>query len=109
MNKIIWVKKQIIIGVQMKVSDFFGRRVLDTKANEIGKVVDMVIKPKEGLITTMIISTSDFGLTRKDLEIGTSDIEEVGDYVLLKVSKEELQARSEIDEKVEKKRLDIKK
>ena len=53
----------------MKVSDFFGRRVLDKKANEIGKVADMVIKPEEGLITSMIISTSDFGLTRKDLEI----------------------------------------
>ena len=93
----------------MKVSDFFGRRVLDKKANEIGKVVDMVIKPKEGLITTMIISTSDFGLTRKDLEIETSDIDEVGDYILLNVEKEDLEARAEPTEKIEKKRLEIKK
>ena len=93
----------------MKVTDFFGRRVLDKKANEIGKVVDMIIKPKEGIIESMIISTSDFGLTRKDLTIGTSDIDEVGDYVLLKVEKEELEARAEIDEKVEKRRLDLKK
>ncbi len=93
----------------MKVSDFFGRRVLDKKANEIGKVVDMVIKPKEGIITSMIISTSDFGLTRKDLEIETSDIEEVGDYLLLNVEKAELESRVESVKKKEKVRLDIKK
>jgi len=93
----------------MKVSDFFGRRVLDKKANEIGKIADMVIKPKEGIITSMIISTSDFGLTRKDLEIVTADIEEVGDYVLLNVEKEELKARAESGQKKEKLRLDIKK
>jgi sporulation protein YlmC with PRC-barrel domain len=98
----------------MKVSDFFGRRVLDKKANEIGKVVDMVIKPKEGIITSMIISTSDFGLTRKDLEIETADIDEVGDYLLLNVEKEELEARVEAVQKKEiqkkeKVRLDIKK
>lgn len=80
----------------MKVSDFFGRRVLDKKANEVGKVVDMVIKPKEGLITTIIISTSDFGLTRKDLEIETSDIEEVGDYLLLNIEKKDLELRKEL-------------
>lgn len=93
----------------MKVSDFFGRRVLDKKANEIGKVVDMVIKPKEGIITSMIISTSDFGLTRKDLEIETADIEEVGDYLLLNVEKAELESRVEAVQKKEKVRLDIKK
>jgi sporulation protein YlmC with PRC-barrel domain len=93
----------------MKVSEFFGRRVLDKKANEIGKVVDMVIEPKEGLITSMIISTSDFGLTRKDLEIETSDIDEVGDYLLLNVEKAELELRAESAQKSEKRRLDIKK
>lgn len=93
----------------MKVSDFFGRRVLDKKANEIGKVADMVIKPKEGLITTIIISTSDFGLTRKDLEIETSDIKEVGDYLLLNIEKEELELRKGSLKKNEKRRLDIQK
>ncbi|MBI5460518.1 PRC-barrel domain-containing protein [Methanobacterium sp.] len=93
----------------MKVSDFFGRRVLDKKANEIGKVADMVIKPKEGIITTIIISTSDFGLTRKDIEIETADIDEVGDYLLLNVEKAELEVRGEIALKKEKVRLDIKK
>ncbi|HOI39583.1 MAG TPA: PRC-barrel domain-containing protein [Methanobacterium sp.] len=92
----------------MKVSDFFGRRVLDKKANEVGKVVDMVIKPKEGLITTIIISTSDFGLTRKDLEIETSDIEEVGDYLLLNIEKKDLELRKESSQKTKKRRLDIK-
>ena len=93
----------------MKVSDFFGRRVLDKKANEIGKVADMVIKPKEGIITSIIISTSDFGLTRKDLEIETADIEEVGDYLLLNVEKAELEVKGEATDRKEKVRLDIKK
>ncbi len=93
----------------MKVSEFFGRRVLDKKANEIGKVVDMVIKPKEGLITTIIISTSDFGLTRKDLEITTTEIDEVGDYILLNIDKAELEVKAESAKKMEKRRLDIKK
>ncbi len=93
----------------MKVSDFFGRRVLDKKANEIGKVADMVIKPEEGLITSMIISTSDFGLTRKDLEIVTADIDQVGDYVLLNVEKAELEVRAEASQANEKRRLDLKK
>jgi len=92
----------------MKVSDFFWRRVLDKKANEIGKVVDMVIKPKEGIITSLIISTSDFGLTRKDLEIVTSDIEEVGDYLILNVEKAEIENRSQPSPEKEKVRLDIK-
>ncbi|MCC7549930.1 MAG: PRC-barrel domain-containing protein [Methanobacterium sp.] len=91
----------------MKVSEFFGRRVLDKKANEIGKVADMTIEPKEGIILSMIISTSDFGLTRKDLEIVTADIDEVGDYILLNVEKEELELRAESSKKQEKKRLDI--
>ena len=82
---------------------------MDKKANEIGKIADMVIKPKEGIITSMIISTSDFGLTRKDLEIVTADIEEVGDYVLLNIEKEELKARAESGQKKEKLRLDNKK
>ena len=93
----------------MKVSDFFGRKVLDKKANEIGKVVDMVIEPKEGIITSMILSTSDFGLTRKDVEIETSDIDEVGDYVLLNIGQEELDVRVESAKNAEKRRLDIKK
>ena len=91
----------------MKVSDFFGRRVLDKKANEIGKVVDLVIKPKKGIITTIIITTSDFGLTRKNLEIKISDLQEVGDYLLLNIAKEELEARKESTPKTEKVRLDI--
>lgn len=91
----------------MKVSDFFGRRVLDNKANEIGKVVDMMIKPKEGLITSIIISTSDFGLTRKDLTIETLDIEEVGDYLLLNIDKAELELRAESVKAIEKRRLDV--
>lgn len=93
----------------MKVSDFIGSRVLDKKANEIGKISDLDVKPKEGVIEGMTVSTSDFGLTRKELEIKTTDIDEVGDYVLLKVEKAELEIRTETAQNNEKRRLEIKK
>jgi len=94
----------------MKVSDFLGRRVLDKKANEIGKVSDLDIDPKKGVVNGLTISTSDFGLTRKDLEIKTADIDEVGDYLLLKIEKSEAEVKTESEQNNDKRRrLEIKK
>jgi sporulation protein YlmC with PRC-barrel domain len=93
----------------MKVSEFLGRKVLDKKAIEIGKVYDLDIQPKEGLITSITISTSEFGLNRKDVEVKTMDIDQVGDYVLLKVEKAELELQPESDKNTEKRRLEVRK
>jgi PRC-barrel domain. len=41
----------------MKVTEFLGKPVLDKNVSEIGKVSDMFIKPKEGLITSFTVST----------------------------------------------------
>jgi sporulation protein YlmC with PRC-barrel domain len=93
----------------MKVSEFLGRKVLDKKAIEIGKVYDLDIQPKEGLITSITISTSEFGLNRKVVEVKTMDIDQVGDYVLLKVEKAELELQPESDKNNEKRRLEVRK
>lgn len=66
----------------MKVSEFLGKRVLDTNAKEIGKVSDVDLMPKEGTIDSITISTGDI-LRNKNFEIKPSDISQVGDYVLL--------------------------
>jgi len=85
--------------LQLKVTEFLGRRVVDKKAMEIGKVSDLVIEPKEAVITGIQISTSDFGLRRNDLFITPAEIEEIGDYILLNISKEELTGVEEAEQK----------
>ena len=79
----------------MKVSEFLGTRVLDKNGFEVGKVVDMFVEPKKGVINSIIISTGEFGLRRKDLEITTEDIEGMGDYVILNIEKTEVEERAE--------------
>ncbi len=79
----------------MKVTEFLGRRVVDKKAMEIGKISDLIIEPKESIITGIQISTGEFGLRRTDLFITPDDIDEIGDYILLKVSKDEIKGVTE--------------
>ena len=83
----------------MKVTDFLGRRVVDKKAMEIGKVSDVIIEAEEAIITGIIISTGEFGLRKTELFVTPSEIEEVGDYVLLKVEKSEIKNVKESEEK----------
>jgi|WetSurMetagenome_2_1015567.scaffolds.fasta_scaffold412920_1 sporulation protein YlmC with PRC-barrel domain len=94
----------------MKVSEFLGTRVLDKNGFEIGKVVDMFVEPKEGVINNIVISTGEFGLRRKDLEITTGDIEGMGDYVILNIEKAEVEERvEEAEEKSERPRVKLEK
>ncbi len=79
----------------MKVSEFLGTRVLDKNGFEVGKVVDMFVEPEKGVINSIIISTGDFGLRRKVLEITTGDIGGMGDYVILNIEKTEVEERAE--------------
>jgi sporulation protein YlmC with PRC-barrel domain len=74
----------------MNVSEFLGTRVLDKNGFEIGKVSDMLINPKEGIINYISISTGEFGIRRKDLQIEPNDVNVMGDYLLLKLSKEDI-------------------
>jgi sporulation protein YlmC with PRC-barrel domain len=82
----------------MKVTDFLGKRVVDRKAMEIGKISDVLIEPLKAVITGIEISTGEFGLRKTDLYITPNEIDEVGDYVLLKVDKSDLRKVKESDE-----------
>jgi sporulation protein YlmC with PRC-barrel domain len=71
----------------MKVSEFLGTKVLDKNAVEIGKVSDMYIDPINGIINIITISTGEFGIRKKDIEIKPDDISVLGDYLLLNIAK----------------------
>lgn len=79
----------------MKVTEFLGRKVLDKKAIEIGKVSDLMIEPTKAVITGIQISTGEFGLRRTDILISPAEIQEIGDYVLLNVEKAEIKGVNE--------------
>ena len=74
----------------MKVSEFLGTRVLDKNAVEVGKVSDMFIDPKEGIINIITISTGEFGIRKKDVEIKPSEISVLGDYLLLNIERADM-------------------
>jgi len=74
----------------MKVSEFLGTRVLDKNAKEIGRVSDMYINPIMGIVNVITISTNEFGIRKKDIEIKPDEIEVLGDYLLLKIEKADI-------------------
>ncbi|MEN4017790.1 MAG: PRC-barrel domain-containing protein [Methanobacterium sp.] len=82
----------------MKVSEFIGKKVLDKNAKEIGKVSDIDIAPKEGLINSITVSTGDIWPRNKNFEIKSEDINQIGDYLLLNIE------GSSIEEIVEEKK-----
>ena len=83
------------IGVEMKVTEFLGIRVIDKEAIEIGKVSELIIDAKEAVITGIQVTTGEFGLRKTDLLVDPSQINEVGDYLLLNISKDELNESEE--------------
>jgi len=106
-QKYIDQKTKLTIGVLMKVSEFLGRKVLDKKAIEIGKVSDLDMQPKEGIITDITISTSNFSINRQEIGIKTEDIDQVGDYILLNVENSELELRAESIQNNQKRKLEV--
>lgn len=82
----------------MKVSEFIGKKVLDKNALEIGKVSEVDISPKEGVIDSITVSTGDIWPRNKNFEIKSEDINQIGDYLLLNIE------GSSIEEVVEEKK-----
>jgi sporulation protein YlmC with PRC-barrel domain len=70
-------------GKVMQVSEFLGKKVLDKNAVEIGKVSDVDLMPKEGIINSFTVSTGDMWLRNKSFEFKSDDISQIGDYVIL--------------------------
>ncbi len=74
----------------MKASEFVGMKVLDKEANEVGKVDEMAVVFGKCLVNKIFISTGS-ALNKKYLVIVNDDIAEVGDYLQLKLSKNEIE------------------
>ncbi len=84
----------------MKVSQIIGKKVLDGKVNEVGKIQDIDIDLKEDTINSVTINTNEIGLRKVTVDITTDIISEIGDYVLLNVPKSEFIPNKEKPKKV---------
>jgi len=74
----------------MNTRELFSKRVLDVNANEIGKVTDMDFNIQKGLINSIVVKA---GLTKK-YHISLDKIGQIGDDIMLKISKDELGRKS---------------
>lgn len=74
----------------MKVSQIIGKKVLDSNANIVGKIHEIDIDLKEKCVKTLILNSAEISLKRVNIEVNPNLISEVGDYVLLNTSKDEI-------------------
>ncbi len=72
--------------------DIMGKVVIAQKGMEVGKIADMYIDPAGCLIHNIVISTGGT-LSKKYLMISDEDIQDIGDYVILKLTKDEVNHR----------------
>lgn len=80
----------------MKASEFIGMKVLDSEANEVGKVAEIAILFKKCLLDKVFISIGS-ALNKKYLVVVDEDIAEVGDYLQLKLNKKEIDENVKVD------------
>ena len=70
----------------MNTNELFGKEVLDSNANQVGKVVDIDVDMQHGTVNHMVIKA---GLTKK-LVIPLDKINKIGDRITLKVTQDEI-------------------
>jgi sporulation protein YlmC with PRC-barrel domain len=70
----------------MRISEIFGKGVLDKNANNVGKVIDADINLSPWEIKHFIVK---IGIAKK-LPISVEKVDKCGDKVILNVTKEEL-------------------
>jgi sporulation protein YlmC with PRC-barrel domain len=70
----------------MKAKELFGKEVIDVNAKVVGKIVDMEIDVKKASIPRILIKS---GLTKK-VSILPTDIDRIGDKVILKIAKDKV-------------------
>lgn len=86
----------------MKASEFIGMKVITKEARDLGKVAELSIKLKNGLVDmifmvdTIFISTGS-ALSKKYIAVAEDDVLVVGDYVQLNVDSEEIDKRVKLD------------
>ena len=70
----------------MNTGELFGKEVLDSDANSIGKISDIDFDLKQGVISHIVIKA---GLNKKHY-VGIDKIEKVGDKVILNINKDKI-------------------
>lgn len=86
-------KIEDLIEKESHFKNLVGKTVLSEDAMTVGKIEDMVIEPKECLIHQILVSTGGT-FNKKHLMISDTDIKHIGDYMVLKLSKEELEEKT---------------
>ncbi|MDD5038738.1 MAG: PRC-barrel domain-containing protein [Dehalococcoidales bacterium] len=71
----------------MHTSELLGKQVMDKNGNNVGKVVDIDINLPQWTITHMMLKT---GIIKK-LSIGIDMIDKIGDKIILKITRDELE------------------
>lgn len=74
----------------MNTKELLGKEVLDVNANRVGKVGDIDFDMREGVVNHIVVKA---GLTRK-YHISLDKIEKIGDRVILRVGKGEVEKKS---------------
>jgi sporulation protein YlmC with PRC-barrel domain len=82
--------------LKMKASNFIGMTVLDSEANEVGKIAEIEIRLKHCLVDKMWVSTGS-ALNKKYFAIVEDDLARVGDYVQLKLNPEEISLKPKVN------------
>jgi sporulation protein YlmC with PRC-barrel domain len=80
-------KIDTLMNNEFHYKDLVGKPVISEDAMDVGKIEDMVIDPKKCLIHDIMVSTGGT-FSKKHLMISDVDIEHIGDYVKLKLTKD---------------------
>jgi sporulation protein YlmC with PRC-barrel domain len=83
-------KLEDLVAEDLRFKNMVGKVVLAQKGMEVGKIEDMVIDPKGCLIHNIIISTGG-AFSKKHFMISDTDIAEIGDYMILKLDKNQVE------------------
>lgn len=71
----------------MHTSELLGKKVLDKNGNNVGKVVDIDINLPQWTVNHIMLK---IGMIKK-LPIGIDIIDKVGDKIILKITRDELE------------------
>lgn len=74
----------------MKTSKIIGKKVLDCNANDVGKIQDIDIDIKSNTINEIIINSGELSLRKVNCTVTPDMIAQVGDYLLLNVTKSDI-------------------
>ena len=74
----------------MNTNELFGKEVLDVNANRVGKVSDIDVDMRQGIVNHVVVKA---GLAKKYV-ISLDKIEKIGDKVILGIREDELEKKS---------------